>query len=358
MSAVIIGWGEPLVEVRTGRLPKAMVLDAPNKSGNLDCAVHNLVGDGSVGFSGDILNATNAAKHILAGDDTWNKTALVTAVGDDNCACSRQFIEWLGQHGIGSDSVQRVNHGHMGAYFEAYRDELGSFPYARSGAAFESLTERQVTDAIGRHGLDSVGLIVTGITHARTRDRYRVADVLKRAKLQGAITFYAVNFRMLLWGERDYESKQNARVSFKAIAPYIDFCSLGQEEAEILLGQGLGDTIQAKQHAAESVLKLGVRRGVALTGYPEALMAFWTNERVHLIGRTVQETDLTGVNTTGAGDNFTGAFAALYLISNNVAVSFEEACRIAEMSTTVEGGIYHLPPSEIGTILSRVHSKE
>ena len=357
MPSVIIGWGEPLVEVRTRHLPKAMVLDAPNKPGNLDRAAHDLIGDGSVGFSGDILNATNAAKHILEGDDTRNKTALVTAVGDDNCACSRQFIEWLGQHGIGSDSVQRVNHGHMGAYFEAYRDELGSFPYARSGAAFESLTERQVTDAIGRHESNLVGLILTGITHARLKGQYSIVDVLKNVKRQGFVVFYAVNFRKFLWGTQDGESKQNARVSFEAIAPYIDFCSLGQEEAEILLGQGLGDTIQAKQHAAESVLKLGVRRGVALTGYPEAHMAFWTNEQVRLISRTVQETDLTGVNTTGAGDNFTGAFAALYLISKDVPLSFEEACRIAEMSTAVEGGIYHPPASEIGAILSRVHCK-
>ena len=357
MPSVIIGWGEPLVEVRTGRLPKAMVLDASNKPGNLDRAVHDLIGDGSVGFSGDILNATNAARHILAGDDTRNQTVLVTAVGDDNCTCSRQFIEWLDRHRIGSESVPRVSHGHMGAYFEAYRDELGSFPYARSGAAFESLTERQVTDAIRRQESNCVGLIVTGITHARTKGRYRIVDVLKRAKLQRVVTFYAVNFRMLLWRTQDCEPKQNARVSFEAIAPYIDFCSLGQEEAEILLGQELGDTIQAKQHAAESVLKLGVRRGVALTGYPEAHMAFWTNERVRLISRTVQETELTGVNTTGAGDNFTGAFAALYLISKDVPVLFEEACRIAEMSTAVKGGIYHPPASEIGAILSRVHCK-
>lgn len=354
MAYSILGWGEPLVEVRTKFLPKAMVLDAPNKPGNLDFAAHNLVGGGTVGFSGDVLNATNAARHILAGDSPCNQTGLVTAVGDDNCACSRAFIEWLDQHGIDSESVQRVSHGHMGAYFEGHRDELGSFPYARSGAAFESLTNRQVTDAIERHASNRVGLIVTGITHARTRARLGVINVLKRLKRKQVEVFYGVNFRMSLWGSQDYESKQNARVNFETIAPYIDFCSLGREEAEILLGEELDDTNEAQKHAAESVLKVGVRRGVALTGYPDAYMAFRANQRVRLIRRTAKETELTGINTTGAGDNFTGAFAALYLISKDVPVSFDGACRIAELSTTVEGGIYHPPASEIEDVLSTV----
>ncbi len=354
MAYSILGWGEPLVEVRTDHLPKAMVLDAPDNPGNLDSAAHSLVGAGSVGFSGDILNAANAAKHVLEGDNPRNLTGLITAVGDDNCACSRQFIEWLEHHGIDSNNVQRVRHSHMGAYFEGYRDELGSFPYARSGAAFESLTGRQVTDAIRRHESDRVGLIVTGITHARTKDRYRVVDVLKRATLQGVTTFYAVNFRMSLWGTRDDEARTNARVGFRAVAPFIDFCSLGKEEAEIMLERTIADTSLSKREAAESVLELGVRHGAALTGYPEAYMAFRSERGARCIERSAPRNELTGMNTTGAGDNLTGAFAALYLISKNISVSFEGACRIAELSTTVEGGIFHPPAAEIGHSLSRV----
>lgn len=354
MAYSILGWGEPLVEVRTEHLPKAMVLDAPDNPGNLDFAAHSLVGDGSVGFSGDILNAANAAKHVLAGDSPSNLTSLITAVGDDNCACSRQFIEWLEHHGIDSNNVQRVSHSHMGAYFEGYRDELGSFPYARSGAAFESLTERQVADAIRRHKSNHVGLIVTGITHARMKDRHRVANVLERAKLQGVTTYYAVNFRMSLWGTRDDEARTNARIGFRAVAPYIDFCSLGKEEAEIILEREIAETSRSKREAAESVLELGVRYGAALTGYPEAHMAFRSGKKVHSIERSAPKNQLTGVNTTGAGDNLTGAFAALYMISNDISASFEEACRIAEMSTTVEGGIYHPPATEIEHSLSKV----
>ena len=40
MAYSILGWGEPLVEVRTEHLPKAMVLDAPDNPGNLDSAAH------------------------------------------------------------------------------------------------------------------------------------------------------------------------------------------------------------------------------------------------------------------------------------------------------------------------------
>ena len=354
MAYSILGWGEPLVEVRTEHLPKAMVLDAPDNPGNLDFAAHSLVGDGSVGFSGDILNAVNAAKHVLAGESPSNLTGLITAVGDDNCACSRQFIKWLEHHGIDSNNVQHVSHSHMGAYFEGYRDELGSFPYARSGAAFESLTERQVTDALRRHESSRVGLIVTGITHARTKDRHKVDDVLKYAKLQGVTTFYAVNFRMSLWGTRDDEARTNAREGLRAVASYIDFCSLGKEEAEIILEREIADTSRSKREAAESVLELGVRHGVALTGYPKAYMALRSEDGVRCIERSAPKNELTGVNTTGAGDNLTGAFAALYLISKNLSASFEGACRIAEMSTTVEGGIFHPPASEIEDILSRV----
>ena len=354
MAYLILGWGEPLVEVRTEHLPKAMVLDAPDNPGNLDSAAHSLVGDGSVGFSGDILNAANAARHVLAGESPSNLTGLITAVGDDNCACSRQFIKWLEHHGIDSNNVQHVSHSHMGAYFEGYRDELGSFPYARSGAAFESLTERQVADAIRRHESNHVGLIITGITHARTKDRNRVAVALERATLQGVTTFYAVNFRMSLWGTRDDESRTNARVGFRAVAPYIDFCSLGKEEAEIILDRAIAETSRSKREAAESVLELGVRYGAALTGYPEAHMAFRSGKKLHSIERSAPKNELTGVNTTGAGDNLTGAFAALYMISKDISASFEEACRIAEMSTTVEGGIYHPPASEIEHSLSKV----
>ncbi|MDE0042021.1 MAG: PfkB family carbohydrate kinase, partial [Candidatus Poribacteria bacterium] len=213
------------------------------------------------------------------------------------------------------------------------------------------LTERQVTDALRRHESNRVGLIVTGITHARTKDRHKVDDALKCAKLQGVTTFYAVNFRMSLWGTRDDESRTNARVSFRVVAPFIDFCSLGKEEAEIILEREIHETSQSKREAAESVLELGVRHGAALTGYPEAHMALRSEERIRCIQRSAPKNELTGVNTTGAGDNLTGAFAALYLISKNISASFEEACRIAEMSTTVEGGIYHPSRLEVKDIL-------
>ncbi len=351
MAYSILGWGEPLVEVRTTHLPEAMVLDAPDKPGNLDLAADNLIGDGSIGFSGDILNAANAARHVLAGDSPRNRTGLVTAIGDDNCACSSEFIAWLEQQKIDSKNVHRLTHGHLGAYFEGYRDDLGSFPYARSGAAFESLTERQVTDAIERHASNRVGLIVTGITHARTKGRSGVVDALKRAKRQGVTTFYAVNFRMSLWGASEVDARQNASASFRSVAPYIDFCSLGIEEAEIILARDIPDTPVAKRESAASLLDLGVRRGVALTGYPDAYMAFRADQRVCMIHHTAKETGLTGINTTGAGDNFTGAFAALCLIGEDVPASFEGACRIAELSTTVEGGIYHPSRLDIAGIL-------
>ena len=354
MAHSILGWGEPLVEVRTAHLPEAMVLDSPDKPGNLDCAVHHLVGGGSIGFSGDILNATNAARHILVGDGPRNQAGLVTAVGDDGCACSRALIEWLDQHGISSDSVQRVSHGHIGAYFEGYRDELGSFPYSRSGAAFESLTERQVFEAIDRQESNRIGLIVTGITHARTKNRCKVIDALKRATFQGVTTFYAANFRMSLWGDWEGDSKKNASAGFRAAAPYIDFCSLGKEEAEIILEKEIPDTSRSKREAAGALLNLGIGRGAALTGYPEAYMALRSKGGTRCIERTASENERAGINTTGAGDNLTGAFAALYLISDNVSASFEGACRIAEMSTTVEGGIYLPPASEIEDILNRI----
>lgn len=354
MPHIIIGYGEPLVEVRTGQPPKGMILDASTKPGNLDTAVEELIEELSVGFSGDILNATNAARHVLAGDDERNEITLVTAVGDCNCNCSENFIKWLEENGIGSGDIRRVSQGHMGAYVEGYRDDLGSFPYARAGAAFEHLTQHHVTDVIRRHDSDSVGFILTGITHARTRTLYSIIDILEVAGQKRVVTFYAVNFRMSLWGREDRESKQNASDGFKAIAKYLDFCSLGKEEAEIVLGQGIADTTQAKRCAAESILNLGIRSGVALTGYPDAYIAFWDDGSVRVIDHTAQKTESMGINTTGAGDNFTGAFAALYLISRDVPSSFEGSCHIAELSTSVQGGIYHPSSSEIEEILNTV----
>lgn len=356
MPHVIIGYGEPLVEVRTGEPPKGMVLDTLTKPGNLDIAVEELIEEPSVGFSGDILNATNAARHVLAGDDECNQTTLVTAVGDGSCNCSENFIAWLEENGIGSGDIHRVSQGHMGAYVEGYRDDLGSFPYARASAAFEVLTHHDVANVISRHDSNSVGLILTGITHARTRKLYSIGDILEVARQKHVLIFYAVNFRMSLWGTQNNESMQNASDGFKAIAEYLDFCSLGKEEAEIIFGDGIADTTQAKRYATESLLNLGIRGGVALTGYPYAYIAFWDDGRVRVINRMAQKTEFMGINTTGAGDNFTGAFAALYLISGDVQSSFEGSCRIAELSTTVQGGIYHPSRIEITGVLSGSHT--
>ncbi len=357
MRHVVIGYGEPLVEVRLSRPPRTMILDTPLQPGTLDTGVETLIGGPYIGFSGDILNAINAAKHILAHHAADNLTTLVTAVGDSNCDCSEHFIEWLATHKIDTRAIRRMRHGHMGAYVEGYRDNLGSFPYARIGAAFEDLTQHHVTDVIKEYDTDSTGIILSGITHARTHELHSLIDILEVAQQKRTVTFYCVNFRMSLWGKTARESTQRARDSFRMIAEHLDFCSLGKDEAEIVLRSRIANRSQAKRDAVKSILNMGIRCGVVLTGYPDAYIGFRDRGSVRIINHVADKTALMGTNTTGAGDNFTGALAALYLICRDIPVAFAGACQIAESSTTVEGGIYHPRESEITEIISEHHKR-
>ena len=100
------------------------------------------------------------------------------------------------------------------------------------------------------------------------------------------------------------------------------------------------------------LMNRGIKKGAILTGYPDAYLAIRDGNSIQIRPYNADTTNNNAINLTGAGDCTTGSFAALYLVTQNAVSSFKNACKIAEMSTSVEGGVYTPDKGKVTQFLS------
>lgn len=267
------------------------------------------------GFGGDSSNAAIAAARQGA------RTAYFTAVGDD--AFGQDLLALWDREGVDRSSVIRRPGARTGIYFISYGPDGHRFSYYRAGSAAAQVAPAELP-------LDQIAaarvLHLSGISQAVS---VSCADAgfaaIRHAKANGTIVSYDTNLRERLW------PLDRARAVIQAAAALADIVRPSLDDARLLTGLDDPDAI------ADSYLALGSGI-VALTLGPEGTLVATREGRALLPGRRVE-----AVDATGAGDTFTGAFLAEWLVHGDPFRAATYANAAAALKTLGRGAVAPMP---------------
>lgn len=271
-----------------------------------------------MGFAGDTFNTAwclRALQHPEVPVD------FVTAFGDDDfSARQRAFFE---QNRIGTASSPTFAGSRPGLYAITLDGAERSFTYWRSDSAARRLAENETALAVSL--ADRSMIYLSGITLAilEQPDRRRLMRALESARGNGTLIAFDPNYRPRLWPSRT-EAQQ-------AIAAILDVTDIAlptfPDEADLHGDRTPAETITRLADAgiAEIVVKDGtepalVRHGDEITSVPAV--------RVD-----------NPVDTTGAGDSFSGAYLAARCLGDDPAPAAGKAHRVAAAVVQVFGAL-------------------
>jgi 2-dehydro-3-deoxygluconokinase len=270
------------------------------------------------GFGGDTSNAAIAAARQGA------KTAYFTALGDD--AFGQEFLALWDREGVNRSAVLVREGERTGIYFISYGPQGHVFSYYRAGSAAAQVTPQELP-------LDKIAaarvLHLSGISQAISD---ACADAgfaaIRHAKANGTIVSYDTNLRLRLW------PLDRARAVIQAACALADIVRPSIDDARLLTGLEDADAI--------ADLYLGLGCGiVALTLGPEGTLVATPARRELMPGRRVE-----AVDATGAGDAFTGAFLAEWLIHEDPFRAATYANAAAALKTLGRGAVAPIPQRE------------
>ena len=267
------------------------------------------------GFGGDSSNAAIAAARQGA------KVGYFTAVGDD--AFGRDFLALWDREGVDRSPVIVRPGARTGIYFISYGPEGHVFSYYRAGsAAAQVLPAELPLEAIASARV----LHLSGISQAISTG---CADAgfaaVRHARANGTIVSYDTNLRLRLW------PLDRARAVVQAASALADIVRPSIDDAGQLTGLDEPGAI------ADLYLGLGCRI-VALTLGPEGTLVATAERRETVPGRRVE-----AVDATGAGDTFTGAFLADWLVHGDPFRAAAYANAAAALKTLGKGAVAPIP---------------
>jgi 2-dehydro-3-deoxygluconokinase len=267
------------------------------------------------GFGGDSSNAAIAAARQGA------KVGYFTAVGDD--AFGRDFLALWDREGVDRSPVIVRPGARTGIYFISYGPEGHVFSYYRAGSAAAQVLPAELP--LGAIASARV-LHLSGISQAISTG---CADAgfaaVRHARANGTIVSYDTNLRLRLW------PLDRARAVVQAASALADIVRPSIDDARQLTGLDEPGAI------ADLYLGLGCRI-VALTLGPEGTLVATAERRETVPGRRVE-----AVDATGAGDTFTGAFLADWLVHGDPFRAAAYANAAAALKTLGKGAVAPIP---------------
>lgn len=267
------------------------------------------------GFGGDVSNVVIAAARQGA------RTGVFSAVGDD--AFGRDFLKLWKREGVDRSTVITRTGGRTGLYFISYGEDGHVFSYYRAGSAASLVTTAELP--LGQIAAARV-LHVSGISQAISES---CADAgfaaIRHARENGTLVSYDTNLRLRLW------PLDRARAVVQAAAALADIVRPSIDDAGQLTGLDEPGAI------ADLYLGLGCRI-VALTLGPEGTLVATAERRETVPGRRVE-----AVDATGAGDTFTGAFLADWLVHGDPFRAAAYANAAAALKTLGKGAVAPIP---------------
>ena len=254
-----------------------------------------------------------------------HSSGYITRVGND--AFGEGFIDLWRSNSVDTTNVIVDTNRLTGMYFASFTGEGHEFIYRRKDAAASTYSTEDA-ETVDLEGVKILHL--SGVSQAISRSCLEASFVLmNRAKEQGALISYDLNYRSKLW------SKDLAKsVYLSVILDYADIVSLNDEEQEVL------DLHGVPENAAMSLLKLGPKIVALRCGIRGAVIA--TEEKV-VKGKAKR---VEVADTVGAGDSFTASLLCCFLEACDIDNTLEFALSAAALTCTQIGSTQGQPSKE------------
>jgi 2-dehydro-3-deoxygluconokinase len=243
----------------------------------------------SMGVAGDTFNAAYYARAVLP--KGWS-VAYVTALGDD--PFSGRISSFIAARGVETDRIREVAGRRPGLYAITLSGAERTFSYWRGESAAKQLADNAdwLRTALEKADVLYFSGITLGILSPAARER--LLDALAERRREGARIAFDTNFRPALWPDLE-EARAAMEAAYAAadvVLPTFD------DEATLFGDASVEATARRIAHAgvAEIVVKNGSEPCLVLVGGESAWIPAVRPERV--------------VDTTGAGDSFSGAYLA------------------------------------------------
>lgn len=268
------------------------------------------------------------ANFLTAVKKQGTDAAFIGKVGDD--AFGNKLTETLKEKGINVKGIIKSPDVFTTlAFVTLSKTGDRSFSFARKPGADTKLTYEEIDLSI----IDCCTILHFGsLSFTDEPSRESVLKTLKYAKNKGKIISYDPNYRPSLWKD-EKKARNNMLKGFE----YADIVKLSDDEAGFIFGKNPEETADILMNTFDCSLVF-VTLGEKGCYCKNKNGCFYTKS----------EKDVTPVDTTGAGDIFTGTAEALILQSGKHpdGLSNEElkkitakACTTATLSTLYHGGM-------------------
>jgi 2-dehydro-3-deoxygluconokinase len=276
-------------------------------------------------FAGDVYNSAVYAKRRNKEIDVQ----ILTAVGTDSVS-AEMMAQWA-REGIGHELVMISTTAHLGIYIVSTDSEgERTFTYWRKNSAATELMSLMTENT--RHQLEKFDAIFfSGITLAILSDDKK-ADLLAliaTLKAQGKTIAFDPNYRAVLWNSKDHAAR---------------WLSKAYQLADIAL-PGLADHKEVFGHKSHDDVRsflqsFNIKEIIVKADNAGLFGHLGTQASVHCA-----ITELTPLDTTGAGDSFAGTYLAERLGGVSMAEAMRNAAKIAGLvvqhrGAIVEAGLY------------------
>ncbi len=277
-------------------------------------------------------NPGGAVANVLSAVSTLGGTsAFIGKVGDD--MHGKFLTETLVSRNIDVSGVQVSEEYFTTLAFVSLNDNgERSFSFARKPGADTQLSSEEIPlDIIKNTTVFHIGSLSLTDEPARTA----TFDAINEAKKAGAVISYDPNYRAMLW-----KNEEEAKKGMRSVLKYADFIKISDEETELVTG------VKNPEEAARKLVSEGISVACVTLGAEGALIC--TKDGLVKINPE----KATVVDTTGAGDSFTGGF--LYKLTANgktpATITLKEAeeygsfaAKVAAYCIGKRGGLCSMP---------------
>lgn len=273
-----------------------------------------------LGFAGDVFNMAYYFAQLAEAGMTVD---MITALGRD--PYSQKMIKTWASYGVRGHLTRFIDDKLPGLYL-VETDEYGErdFIYYRENAAARYMFEG--TDGVALlNQLSTFDVIYfSGITLAILKEPYREGFLnrLRELKQAGVKIVFDCNYRARLW-----PSIEVAQACVNLVIPFVDIALPSFGDSNLLFGDHtLGDCVNR-------YLSAGVSKVIASEGEKGYMIATPESQQYYNIE------GVKPVDTTGAGDSFSGAYVAGMMAGMDDVSACERASKLSREVVKHKGAI-------------------